>query len=113
MDVTHLADWFDIIYKGLTALFVVWMFFDRKNDKTHARISEVEKRFDGRMDNHATRISRIESDIENGIGVDDIKAIHKRIDEILKASSKTEGQLEMLNTSVKSITEYFINGSKK
>ena len=113
MDISQISHWFDITYKGLTAIFVIWMFFDRKNDKTHGRITELEKRIDSRLDLHTDRLARIESDIENAIGVEDIKAIHKRIDEILKNTSKTEGQLEMLNTSVKSITEFFINGAKK
>ena len=108
MDVSHLADWFDIIYKGLTALFVVWMFFDRKNDKIHTRVSEIEKRIDTRLDGHSNRLSRIESDIENAVGIDDIKVIHARVDKIHECTAKTAGQVEMLVKSVEMISQNLI-----
>ena len=93
-----IKDWLDLIYKALTGIFMIYMFINRLNDKTHSRISSL-----------SNKIARIESDIDNSIDVDDIKAIHKRIDEILKSSSKTEGQLELLNQSIKSINDHLIN----
>ena len=104
-----MKDWLDLIYKVLTGIFVLWMFINRLNDKTHSRISTLEKRVDDRHDLLSNKIARIESDIDNAIDVDDIKAIHKRIDEILRSSSKTEGQLDLLNQSVKSINDHLIN----
>ena len=108
MDITHAAEWFDIFYKSLTGLFVLWMFFDRKGDKTHARISELEKRVDQRLDGHSERLSRIESDIENAVGMDDIKVIHARVDKIHECTSKTAGQVEMLVKSVEMISQNLI-----
>ena len=104
-----IKDWFDLIYKVLTGIFVIYMFINRLNDKTHARINLLEKRMDDHHDVLSNKITRIESDIDNAIDVNDIKAIHKRIDEIMKSSSKTEGQLELLNQSVKAINDHLIN----
>lgn len=115
MDITHIADWFDIGYKMLTALFMGWMFLDRKGDQIHARVdkiqalvAETEKSIDKRLDGHSNRLSRIESDIENAVGIDDIKVIHARVDKIHECTAKTAGQVEILVKSVEMISQNLI-----
>ena len=41
-----IKDWLDLIYKALTGIFMIYMFINRLNDKTHSRISSLEKRVD-------------------------------------------------------------------
>jgi predicted nucleic acid-binding Zn-ribbon protein len=56
-----------------------------------------------RIEQHGERLARIESDIENSIGDDDIKAVHRRVDELSASSNKMEGQLSMIIDSLKEI----------
>ena len=68
-----------------------------------ASIKDSKDSLAKRLEQHSGRLSRIESDIENSIGVEDMKAVHRRVDEILANSKNMEGQLMMLISNVKEI----------
>ena len=68
-----------------------------------ASIKDSKDTLAKRLEQHSGRLSRIESDIENSIGVEDMKAVHRRVDEILANSKNMEGQLMMLISNVKEI----------
>jgi hypothetical protein len=61
---------------------------------------------------HSERLSRIESDIENSIGDDDMKAIHRRVDEILSSSKTMEGQVSMIADNLKEIQRIMLSGGQ-
>ena len=69
-----------------------------KTMKTHLQeqIHQTQRSFNADIAGHGERLSRLESYVENAIGVDDMKAVHRRVDEILEKSSKIEGQMSMI-----------------
>lgn len=67
-------------------------------------ISQSSELIGNRLNQHSERLSRIESDIENAIGDDDLSAIHRRVDPILEKLSRQEGQLQALISSVQQLT---------
>lgn len=69
----------------------------------NADIRDAKTAHEQRLERHSQKISRLESQMENAIGDDDIKAVHKRVDEILEKSSTMAGQLQMLIESTSEI----------
>lgn len=64
-----------------------------------------------RMEKHGERLSRIETEIENSVGNDDLVAVHRRVDEILASSNKMNGQLEMVISNLKEIHAFILAGN--
>ena len=60
---------------------------------------------------HGERLARIEADIENSINVDDVKAVHRRLDEILADSKTVEGKVEMLVKGMEEIRSFILRGN--
>lgn len=63
-----------------------------------------------RIERHGERLARIESDIENSIGDDDIKAVHRRVDELSASSNEMKGQLSMIIDGLKDIQKLMLSG---
>jgi predicted nucleic acid-binding Zn-ribbon protein len=89
------------------------------NDELKAMKNELQKdikdsrdSISSRISDHAERLSRIESDIENAIDGDDIKNIHKRVDEILANSKEMEGQLKIMNQNFQQFNNFMMSGGK-
>ncbi len=75
-------------------------------------IKQSKESITRRLEQHSERLSRIESDIENSIGDDDMKAIHRRVDEILASSKTMEGQVSMIADNLKSIQQIMLSGGQ-
>jgi hypothetical protein len=76
-------------------------------------IQKLSQMMGRRLESHGERLSRIESDIENSIGDDDMKAVHRRVDEILSSSKIMEGQLSMITNNLKDIHSIMLAGGMK
>jgi predicted nucleic acid-binding Zn-ribbon protein len=63
-----------------------------------------------RIESHGERLARIESDIENSIGDDDIKAVHRRVDELSASSNEMKGQLSMIIKGLDEIQKIMLSG---
>jgi predicted nucleic acid-binding Zn-ribbon protein len=63
-----------------------------------------------RIETHGERLARIESDIENSIGDDDIKAVHRRVDELSASSNEMKGQLSMIIKGLDEIQKIMLSG---
>lgn len=64
-----------------------------------------------RIEKHGERLSRIEADIENSVGNEDLIAVHRRVDQILASSNKMEGQLGMVISNLKEIHSFILAGN--
>ncbi|WP_020160535.1 hypothetical protein [Methylobacter marinus] len=80
-----------------------------KND-LQTDIKQSKDSITRRIEQHSERLSRIESDIENAIGVEDMKAIHRRVDEVLANSKMMEGQLSVIADNLKDIHNIMLSG---
>jgi len=91
--IAEIGEWLDIVYKILTAIFVVWLYLDRRNDKTNQRISDMELDLDHRLDKHAERLTRIEQDIKHVPSQDDLAEIYREM-------RKQSGTMATINANV-------------
>jgi len=77
-----------------------------QKDIKHSRDSVTD-----RIEKHGERLSRIEADIENSVGNEDLIAVHRRVDQILASSNKMEGQLGMVISNLKEIHSFILSGN--
>ncbi|MGZ4974661.1 MAG: hypothetical protein ACXWIN_08560 [Burkholderiaceae bacterium] len=113
-----IGEWLDVIYKVLMAIFGVWLYLDRRNDKTQQRITkleshmddkidDMESRLDGQLDNHSERLVKVEADLRNqpthgdlGKLYDEMRKMSQVITTIATGLSKQEGILERVEGQV-------------
>ncbi|NOV29179.1 hypothetical protein [Methylomonas sp. ZR1] len=88
MGIGQFAEWLDVVYKIMVGAFGIWLYLDRKNDKTHLRISQLEERIDQRLDAHAGRIVRMEAVVEKQPTHDNLADVYR---EIRKVSDSVAG----------------------
>lgn len=74
-----LGEWVDIIYKVAFAIFSIWLYLDRRNDKTHLRISKLETEIDGKLDVFGERLVRVEMDLKNAPNHNDLAELYREM----------------------------------
>jgi hypothetical protein len=77
-----------------------------------AEIKLSKESLTSRAEKHSERLSRIEADIENSIDGDDMKAVHRRVDEILAYTKNMEGQMSILIAHVSDLNKNMLNGRR-
>jgi regulatory protein YycI of two-component signal transduction system YycFG len=82
----------------------------KMKDELESEIKASKKSISDRLEQHGERLARIESDIENSIGDDDIKAVHRRVDELSASSNEMKGQLSMIIDGLKDIQKLMLSG---
>ncbi len=93
MTIALFGDWLDVIYKIGVVVFAAWLYMDRRNDKTHVRISALEKSVDDRLDGHADRITKLEVHVKSAPGHHDLAEIYKEIRNL-------SGELSTMNSNL-------------
>lgn len=91
---------------GLAAFVAISNRSKAAADELKAMKSELQKQIMA----HGNRLERVEADIENAIGDDDMKAVHRRVDDILSSSKVMEGQLSMIITNLKDLHTIMLTG---
>ncbi len=105
MTVALFSDWLDVIYKVGVVVFAVWLYLDRRNDKTHERISSLEKQVDERMDGHADRITKLEVHVKSVPGHHDLAEIYKEMRKLSESLSKIDSNLSAQAATMSALKE--------
>lgn len=87
-----------------------YLFWERHNDVTQRRIDTLETDLDQRLDNHAMRLSRVESRIEMLPSHEDLAALHERINDISRAVHTLSGEMSGIKTTLGLIHQHLLNG---
>lgn len=101
-----IGDWLDVAYKLITGMFAVWFYFDRKNDKTNARISALEDTLDRRMDGIGDRLTRVEADLENTPSHNDLGKIYDEIRKQSDAMASLNANVAAQASTLKSLNDW-------
>lgn len=101
---------------GITILNLgigVYLFWERHNDGTSKRITDFEDGTDKRLDDHATRIAKVEAHLEMLPSHDDLGDLHDRINQVTSGMDKVSGELTGIKTTLNLIHEYLLKGGGK
>jgi phage shock protein A len=105
MDIGLFGEWLDVIYKIAMAAFGIWLYLDRRNDKTHLRISQLEERIDNRLDGHSDRLTRVETALTNQPTHDHLAEIYREIRKVTDAVSAMSATLERVHERLDNVKE--------
>jgi hypothetical protein len=105
MNIALFGDWLDVIYKIGVVVFAVWLYLDRRNDKTHLRISSLEKDVDERLDGHADRITKLEVHIKSAPGHHDLAEIYKEMRKLSESLSKINSSLSAQSATMTALKD--------
>ena len=83
--------WVDVAQAALTVAVGIYVWLVTRTRVNAARIRKLEDTLDERLDDHAQRLTRVESAIEHGPTRDDLGKIHQRLDTMVAAVARIEG----------------------
>lgn len=106
-----------VVHAFITFGLGVWLYLDRRNDKTQLRISELSDHVDTRLDDHAARLARVEADIEHMPTQDgmlelrrefnkELGCLHEKVNEVATAVSRIEGEQGVMQRMVEDMNRY-------
>jgi len=112
-DYTAAEFWWKAFITVINMGIGAYLFWERHNDVTRRRIDVLEADLDGRLDNHATRLSRVESSIEILPNHKDLGALHERINDLSRAVHTLSGEITGIKTTLGLIHQHLLNGGGK
>ena len=74
MDITHFAtfyQWVDIFFKVVGTMFCIWLYFERRNDKTNAKVAAIE-----------LRVTKLETEVSKNPTHEHIGGVYDKIHEV-------------------------------
>lgn len=113
MDYTAMDFWWKVFITVINMGIGAYLFWERHNDVTQRRIDTLETDLDGRMDSHATRLSRVESRIEMLPNHADLSDLHERINNVSKNIHTLTGEMTGAKTTLGLIHQHLLNGGGK
>jgi septal ring factor EnvC (AmiA/AmiB activator) len=94
MDITSLEHWLDVVFKVMVAIFSIWLFFDRRNDKTNDRI-----------DSHDNRLTAIEVALRIQPSHTELADVHNHIRSVSAEVAKVNNSLASLTATLDSLKD--------
>ncbi len=113
MDTQHIALTISAANFVLTWGVALYMYLVNKSKVTNARIGELERDMDSKLDAHADRLARLEQDVRHAPTHDDIKRIHTRIDDAAGALKRLEGEFGGASRTLALIHEFLLKGGQR
>lgn len=104
--------WIDVAQFLITGAIGIYIYLINKNDATNRRIAKVEKDTDTRLDNHASRIAKLEGAIEVLPTHQDMNQLNNKVGSLARETSQQTGMLEGLTKQVALIQEWLYGKAK-
>lgn len=101
----------------------IYTYLANRNKVTNERITTLQQSLDTnisllrsdmdhRMDGHSDRLARVEKDVQHAPTHEDLKRLHKRIDDVASSIAGLEGEFKGANHTLHLIHAYLLKGSK-
>lgn len=113
MDYTALDFWWKVSITLLNMGIGVYLFWERHNDSTSRHLDTMEHDLDTRLDNHASRLAKVEASVALLPDHDDLGDLHSRINEVSSGMSNLTGELSGIKTTLNLIHQHLMSGGKR
>ena len=94
MDITQIGNYLDILFKIFIAVFSIYLFFDRREDKTN-----------GRIDEHCERLVKIEAQLKQQPTHDHLADVYKEIRTVSRELSGITNSLAAFGATLTAVQE--------
>lgn len=110
-------DWIDLAQFILTGSIGVWLYLDRRNDRTLSRVADLEEHVDKRLDTHADRLAKVEADLSHApnhdhlLGMrqrftDELAKVYDAINSTARLANRLEGEFGAVRRLVEDLNSY-------
>ena len=105
-DLNQVKILFDIASSVVVMAVAIYVWFINRTDANKKKIEELEKDIDGRLDDHAERLTGIEVSIDHLPDNKAVERIHNRIDQVAQATTRIEGILSMVQGNTQMLHQH-------
>lgn len=106
-----------LIFQALNALATagVWIYvrYGDRNNVIDARFIALRGDMDARLDKHESELAAIRANLQHAPSHGDLTRIHTRIDEVVGAIRRIEGEFASTGKTIDLIHSYLLNGGKQ
>lgn len=86
----------------------VWLYLEKRNDKTNARIDKVEEC----LEDQGTKLARIEANAANAPTHNDLGDLHERVNAVAEGMNRLTGEFSAVKATLQLIHEHLLRGGK-
>jgi hypothetical protein len=108
MDLMVIKLWIDIAQFAVMSGIGLWMYLERRNDKTNERIGHLERDLDTKFEEHDGRLMRVETQIEHLPQVSDVEKLYDRVRTVDLRTSHMEGEFREVRRTLGLIHEFLM-----
>lgn len=105
--------WVDIVQTLVSAGLFLWLYLINRHQVNEAQLRALDSKTDKRLDDHGDRITKLETDVKHAPDDEDLRGIHQRIDDVVRAISTLEGEFSGANRTLQLIHEHLLSGGNK
>jgi acyl carrier protein phosphodiesterase len=99
------AEWFDLVWKLLTGFLALWIFLEKKNDKTNDRVTRLEQQLARELTDQGNRLTRIEVEIDKQLTGDDLGEVYREMRRVSEALGHQATVLSAMDATINSLKE--------
>lgn len=112
MELQHIALAISVANFVLTWGVALYMYLANKDKATNGRISELQRDIDGKLDDHAERITALEARAESAPTHEDLGGIHSKINEVSDQCAALAGEFKGVRSLLTTIHEHLLRSGK-
>lgn len=112
-------DLFQLINMVGTLTIGVWLYLEKRNDKTNARIDATDASIETMKDDvgeqlaeHGKQLAHLEAKAEGAPTHSDLGELHDRVNDALKAINTLSGEFSGVKAVLQLIHEHLLRGTK-
>lgn len=113
MEVQHIALAIGVANFALTWGVALYMYLANKNKVTNERITTLQRDIDDKLDDHATRIAKLEVTASAAPTHDDLGDLHEKVNTVDTKVSQLDGKLDGVNNLLHTIHQYLLDRNGK
>lgn len=84
----------------------VWLYLEKRNDKTNARIDTVEVT----LKNHGEQLAHLEAKADGAPTHDDLSALHEKVNKVGEGVKELAGEFKGVRNLLSTIHEHLLRG---
>lgn len=100
--------WIDVAQFAVMSAIGVWLYLERRNDKTNSRVTELS----AKLEAHDGRLVRVETKVVHLPQVSDLEKLYERVRAVDHRTSHMEGEFHEVRRTLALIHEYLMNKDK-
>lgn len=107
-DYEALKIWIDLAQFAVMAAIGIWMYLEKRHDKTSERIGYLEEKTDARNDAIDARMVRVETHIDHLPQIRDLEKLYQQLRVVDQRTSHMEGEFREVRRTLSLIHEYLM-----